>query len=126
MAQAFYPDLKFSAAVLPGIRQLRLSPAMAIDRRGRLIDGALDRAVASNGWAHIELPTAPALTADPEIIDLITRLVDRLAQRGPRIRCEIQTSWRDLPGGRIAVGVSHNDQKDILRSGVSPPWGIQK
>ncbi len=115
VAQAFYPDLQFSAAVLPDVRGLRLSPAIAIDRRGRLIDGALNRA-ASNGWAHIELPTAPALTADPEIIDLITGLVDRLAQRGPQIRCEIQSAWRDLQGGRIAVGVSHNDQKDILRS----------
>jgi hypothetical protein len=115
VAQAFYPDLQFSAAILPDVRGLRLSPAIAIDRRGRLIDGALNRA-ASNGWAHLELPTAPALTADPEIIDLITGLVDRLAQRGPQIRCEIQSAWRDLPGGRIAVGVSHNDQKDILRS----------
>lgn len=115
VAQAFYPDLQFSAAVLPGIREIRLSPAIAIDRRGRLIDGALDRA-ATNGWAHIELPTTPALTADPEIIDLITGLVDRLAERGPRIRCEMQTAWRDLPARRVAIGVSHNEQKDILRS----------
>ena len=75
VAQAFYPDLQFSAAVLPGVRELRISPAISVDCRGRLIDGALDRA-AANGWAHIELPTAPALTADPEIVDLITSLVD--------------------------------------------------
>ena len=77
-----------------------------------------DRA-AANGWAHDRpavCPTAPALTADPEIVDLITSMVDRLAQRGPRIRCELQTTWRDLPSQRVAVGVSHNDQKDILRS----------
>lgn len=115
VAQAFYPDLQFSAAVLPGVRELSLSRAMTISPRGRLIDGALDRA-ATNGWAHIELPTAPVLTADPEILDLITSLVDRLIQRGPRVRCEMQPQWRPLPGNRLAVGVSHNDQKDILRS----------
>ena len=115
IAQAFYPNLKFSAAVMPGVRQLRFSPAISSDRSGRLIDRALEQASAS-GSAHIELPTAPSLTADPEIIDLIADMIDRLAQRGPRIRCELQNAWHDLAGARVAVGVSHNDQKDVLRS----------
>jgi len=115
VAQAFYPDLRFSAAVMPGVRQLRLSPAISNEPRGRLIDRALDGAC-KNGWAHVELPTAPSLTADPEIIDLIAGTVDRLAQRGPKTRCESKTTWSDLPGARVAVGVSHNDQKDLLRS----------
>jgi hypothetical protein len=55
------------------------------------------------------------LTADPEIVDSICELVARLAQRRPQVRCERSASWTDLDPRRIAVGVSHNDQKDILR-----------
>lgn len=115
VAQAFYPNLPFSAAVLPGVRQLRLSPAIATTPRGKLIDRALDSA-AANGWAHVELPAAPAVSADPELIELIASVVDRLAQRGPRVRCEIAPAWSGLRPERVAVGVSHNTQKDILRS----------
>src|SRR5262249_51072036 len=115
VVQSFYPDLPFKAAVLPGVRELRLTPAMAIRSREKLIDRALDNA-AAGGRAHVELPPAPVLTADPEMIDFMSAMVGRLAQRGPRIRCETQRQWRDLPGNRVAIGVSHNDQKDLLRS----------
>lgn len=33
-----------------------------------------------------------------------------------RTRCERLLSWTDVAPQRIAVGVSHNDRKDILRS----------
>lgn len=115
VVQCFYPDLPFSAAVLPGVRELRLLPAVSRGARNRLIDQLLDSA-ARRGWVHLELPQAPVLTTDPEIVDLICGLIDRLAQRNPRTRCERILSWTDLNPQRIAVGVSHNDQKDILRA----------
>jgi AAA domain len=43
------------------------------------------------------------------------RLVDRLFSRGPKVRCEITPAWQDLPRRRLAVGVSHNEQKDLVR-----------
>ena len=115
VAQCFYPDLPFSAAVLPGVRQLRLLPAVSRGARNRLIDQLLESAT-QRGWVHLELPQAPVLTTDPEIVDLICSLIDRLAQRNARTRCERVLSWTDVSPQRIAVGVSHNDQKDILRA----------
>ena len=115
VAQSFYPDLLFRAAVLPEVRELRLLPSVSRRGQGRLVDAALDRA-ARSGWAHVELPEAPVLTTDPDVVRLISDLVDRLGQRGARVRCELNTDWRALDPGRIAVVVSHNDQKDILRA----------
>ena len=115
VARAFYPDLAFEAAVLPGVRKLRLLPSGTAQRRTRLVDRTLDLA-SSTGWAHIELPAAPVLAVDPEMIGFISALIERLFRRGPRARCERHPSWTDLVPGRVAVGVSHNDQKDLLRA----------
>jgi hypothetical protein len=115
VARSFYPDLPFSAALLPSTRALRLAPGSASDRRERLLDKALDHA-ADTGWAHIELPDAPVLTADPEILGLIGNLVERIRRRNARVRCERQQGWKELSPSRIAIGVSHNDQKDLLRA----------
>ncbi len=48
-------------------------------------------------------------------MEVLTTLVARLLGRGPRVRCERQTTPTDLRPGQVAVGVSHNDQKDRLR-----------
>jgi hypothetical protein len=113
--QSFYPDLPFASAVLPEVRQLRLVSTVAGSRRNRLIDAMLDGA-ARRGWVHVELPQAPVLTTDPEIVNLICEFVDRLAQRRPQTRCEQVSSWTEVPARGIAIGVSHNEQKDILRA----------
>lgn len=114
VARAFYPGHQFGAAVLPGIRQLRLVRGVARTRRGRAVDQALDLA-ARAGWAHLELPDAPVLTADPQTVELLAALAARLFERGPQVRCEQQPAWQPLQPRRVAVGVSHNDQKDLLR-----------
>jgi hypothetical protein len=115
LARAFYPAAhQFDAAVLPGIRQMRLLPMVASSRRQRILDHALDLA-ATDGWAHLELPDVAVLLADPETAAVIVELVQRLLQRGPEVRCERVPGGRPLTPGRIAVGVSHNDQKDLLR-----------
>jgi len=114
VARAFYPGHPFDAAVLPDARQLRLLPTVAQDARTQLLDRSLDLA-AHEGWAHIELPDAPVLTADPETIELIVDLLSRLAQRAPHVRCEQTPKLTAISAGRIAVGVSHNDQSDQLR-----------
>jgi AAA domain len=115
VARAFYPSAyRFDAAVLPGVRQLTLQSAIAGSRHLRLLDHALNLA-AADGWAHLELPDTAALLADPETAGVIVELVQRLLHRGPQLRCEQERSWQPLRPSRVAVGVSHNDQKDLMR-----------
>ena len=114
VARLFYPDLHFSAAVLPGVRELRLGKG---GRPSRRLDSVLDMAAAT-GWAHVELPRAPVLQADPEAVELIARLVERLFERDPAARCERRPTPATLVPAQVAVGVSHNDQKDNVRAAL--------
>jgi len=111
IARVFYPSIEFGAAVKPGTRQLRL----AATPKPILADVVLDMA-ADRGWAHLELADAITVSADPDIIKQIVRIVARLRERAAKVRCERFTSWT---APRIAVGVSHNDQKDQLRSALA-------
>ena len=115
LARGFYPGHDFEAAVLPGVRQLRVMPAVASDPRTRVLDRVIDLA-ADAGWAHLELPQAPVLTADPATITTIVDIVRRISQRGPKICGEYTSNFVALRPSQIAVGVSHNDQKDHLRA----------
>lgn len=51
------------------------------------------------GWAHIELPDVPVLTADPEIIRLIGNLVERIRTGHARVRCERNTNLEGTASG---------------------------
>jgi hypothetical protein len=115
IVRAFYPGHSFDAAVLPGVRQLRVMPALASDPMTGALDQTIETAAAA-GWAHLELPQAPVLTADPETISAIVALVRRLSQRGPEIAGEYTRGFTPLQPNQIACGVSHNDQKDYLRA----------
>jgi hypothetical protein len=113
LARAFYQGLDFEAAVLPGVRRLQLGTGPA-KRANKTEDAALDHA-SEHGWAHLELPAAAVVAADEETIALIVRLARRLVERGPTVRCENQKKPTPLHQSQIAVAVSHNDQKDLLR-----------
>jgi len=114
--RCFYPpEHRFDAAVLPGVRRMRLQKAVAPTQRLRRIDTALELA-AGDGWAHLELPDAAVLTCDPDTIALIVECVQRLRDRGPQLRCERNSRWHNLAPERIAIGVCHNDQKDLMRA----------
>jgi len=114
MARAFYrADHHFDAAVLPEVRQLRLDPAQG--RRTAAVDRALDEAAAS-GWAHLTLPGSALVSADPDTARLIVDLIERLFGRSPTTECEDRSTPVALDPRRVAVGVSHNDQKDLLRA----------
>ncbi len=114
IARLFYPDLSFAPAVLPDVRELRLRTATATDPKLRKLDEALDLA-GREGWAHVELPREAVLQADPKAVDLLARLVRRLFDRGPEVRCEREPRLGRLRPEQVAVGVSHNDQKDFVR-----------
>jgi hypothetical protein len=115
LVRDFYPGHSFDAAVLAGVRELRLMPGVARDTRTRALDRAIETA-ATSGWSHLELPDADVLTADPATIETIASLVRRLSERGPEIRGEYTSGFEPLRPEQIAVGVSHNDQKDYLRA----------
>jgi AAA domain len=116
VARAFYPDEHhFEAAVGDGARELRLHTRTAGDTRTDALDRVLDVA-ATEGWAHLELPATEVLVCDPETVKVICDLVSRLVARSPVVRCERHPKPVPLEPNRIAVGVSHNDQKDLLRA----------
>lgn len=116
IAKLFYSrDHVFGAAVGDGVRQMKLGRAIAVSSRDRALDEALSRA-AGAGWAHIELPARQTLVCDPETAHTIVDLIVRLRARIPRLTCERHPQGTDLASERIAVGVSHNDQKAMMRS----------
>jgi hypothetical protein len=51
-------------------------------------------------------------------VDLIVTLLGRLFGRDPRVRCERDPAPAPLAPERVAVGVSHNDQKGLLRAAL--------
>ena len=58
------------------------------------------------------------LQADPEAVELIAQLVERLFERDPAARCERRPTPATLVPAQVAVGVSHNDQKDNVRAAL--------
>lgn len=115
MARCFYPGHPFGAAVLPGVRSLRLTRPGPGSQALAPVDAALDEA-ARSGWAHVTLPGAPVLSADPATAVLIRELVHRLLARSAQVTCENRSGLAGLLPSEIAVGVPHNDQKDLLRA----------
>lgn len=117
VVEAFYPGHSFRAWTLPGVRRTKLVPAVGRGATARL-DAALERA-ASQGWAWLRLPGTPVLTADPATIDVIVNLIKRLRDRFPEVASErTEGKWEPLPPSRLAVAVSHNDQKDFMRAAL--------
>jgi hypothetical protein len=113
VARAFYPGHHFDAAVLPGVRELRLGTAG--DKRANAVEDAVLETAAEHGWAHLELPATAVVAADPETIETIVRLIRRLLARSPKTRCENIKRTKALPASEIAVAVSHRDQRSLLR-----------
>jgi hypothetical protein len=118
VAQLFYPNLRFRAAVRPGVREFRLPGPLSLNPLLRKLDRALAMA-AREGWAHLQLPRALVLQADPRTVELIAALVARLFERGPSLCCERSLRPAELPPERVAVGVAHNDQKEFLRAALA-------
>lgn len=116
IAKHFYPrDHSFGAAVADGVRQMKLVRAIANNPRDRALDEGLSLA-AREGWAYLELSARQTLVSDPETAQLIVDLVTRLLSRTPRLVCERQPAGTALNPDRIAIGVSHNDQKGMVRT----------
>lgn len=115
-ARSFYsPEHEFEAAVPAGVRTLEFATRLQHDPRQRELDAIL-RSAASAGWAHLELPAAPALPSDPDLVDLAADLVATALAPDMHaiVECE-RHGRRALTPDRIAVGASHREQVRALR-----------
>ena len=115
VARAFYPpEHDFEAAVADGVRELRLRSRPAPTRGPRRSTSARSRRRGRVG--ALELPAAQVLTCDPDTVQLICDVVARLAARSATGALRAAPRPVALELERVAVGVSHNDQKDLLRA----------
>lgn len=116
VVRSFYPEHNVNAAVLPGVRQLSLENASrtANVAEYHLIDAVLEQGK-NRGFVHLELPDIPVIQTDSEAIAVIGQLTQRLLERQPTVRCERYPDGRPLTTTDIAVVVSHNNQKALLR-----------
>lgn len=115
VAKYFYPaDHTFGPAVADGVRTMKLGSATAVSARDKVLDKVLAEA-AQHGWAYLEMPALQTLVADPDTAALIVDLIDRLRRRTCMLTCERQSTAAPLAAERIAVAVSHNDQKSMVR-----------
>lgn len=116
IARHFYPaDHQFGAAVADGVRTMKLGLATAGSARDKVLDQGLVLA-AQNGWAYLEQPAFQTLVADPDTAQLIVDLIARLRHRTCNLACEHHPKGTPLVAERIAVAVSHNDQKAMVRA----------
>lgn len=111
IARAFYPMLPFDSVATVGDRRL------VFDKRGvGSASDALDHA-AGEGWTFRQLPSGRVTQADPAVVDAITDLVATLFSRRPRTVDE--EGDRPLEQHRVAVGVSHRDQRHAVAAALA-------
>jgi hypothetical protein len=116
IAKYFYPsDHAFGPAVADGVRELTVGRAIALNSRDRALDEGISLA-ANKGWTYLELPARQTLVCDPETAQVIVDLVARLCARTPRLTCERHPNGTHLVTGRIAIGVSQNNQKAMVQA----------
>lgn len=111
ISDAFY-KIQFTAGTLPQQRRLRrrVTPLHC----GRAAD-AVNMAV-RHGWAYLELDNLPMPQTDPQAIEEIVRIVRAILEAD--ITIEDEHGSRSLQPDDIAVGVTHRDQRDHVRTAL--------
>lgn len=116
LAKHFYSaDHHFGAAIAGGVRKMKLGPATAVSMSEKILDKGLALA-AQSGWAYLELPALQTMVADPEAAQLIVDLIARLLHSTCELKCERHPTGTPLAAERIAIAVSHNDQRAMVRA----------
>lgn len=111
VSDAFY-EIPFAAGTQPQERRIRRGVTPL--HRGRAADAI--NSASRYGWAYLELDNLPMPQTDPEAIEAIVNVVTELLEAD--ITIEDEYGIRGLRPGDIAVGVTHRDQRDHVRTGL--------
>ncbi len=111
VSEAFY-NIPFTAGSSPQDRLLRLGVTPLRTRRAThaVISAARD------GWAYLELDDLPMPQTDPEAVETIVDIIRALLESDIVVADENGT--RHLRARDIAVGVTHRDQRDHVRTAI--------
>jgi hypothetical protein len=113
VSEAFYPYTPFRSGTGPGERVLRFEDAREHDA----YDAAVDVA-ATSGWGLLELPARFTAAADEEAVRAVATLAARLLARGGMSFGERSVDGVRLDASRIAIGVSHREQRSRVESAL--------
>jgi hypothetical protein len=111
ISDAFY-EIPFTAGTHP--QQRRLRRGVTPLHRGRAADAV--RSATRDGWAYFELDDLPMPQTDPEAVATIVDIIKELLATDLTVEDEYGT--RGLQPSDIAVGVTHRDQRDHVRTGL--------
>lgn len=111
VSDAFY-DIPFTAGTQPHQRRLRggVTPL----HRGRSVEAV--NSATHRGWAYLELDDLIMPRTDPEVVSTIIEVVEELVRADITVTDESGT--RPLQPGKVAVGVTHRDQRDHVRTAL--------
>ncbi|MEU0933211.1 MULTISPECIES: AAA domain-containing protein [unclassified Embleya] len=113
VSEAFYPFTPFRSGTGPGERLLHFGAAVEHDA----YDAAVDVA-AKSGWGLLELPARFTAAADEEAVRAVATLAARLLARGGTTIGERTPDGVPLDASRIAIGVSHREQRARIESAL--------
>ncbi|MGN6814972.1 MAG: AAA domain-containing protein [Solirubrobacterales bacterium] len=111
ISDAFY-EIPFSAGTRSEQRRLQRGVIPLHRRRGA---DAVDSA-ARHGWAYIELDDLLMPQTDPDAIEAIVEVVEETLEAD--ITIEDEHGSRGLRPSDVAVGVTHRDQREQLRTAL--------
>lgn len=111
ISDAFY-EIPFAAGTEQ--HQRRLHRGVPRLHGGRASDAVT--MAARHGWAFLELDDVPMPQTDPDAVTAIVDIVEELISAG--ITIEDEHGTRHLVPGDIAVGVTHRDQRDHVRTAL--------
>jgi hypothetical protein len=111
ISDAFY-DVPFAAGTHPQDRRIRRGVTPL--HRGRVADTV--NTATRTGWAYLELDDMPMPQADPGVVEAIVDVVKGLIEAD--LTVEDERGTRRLQPSNIAVGVTHRDQRDHVRTGL--------
>lgn len=112
VSEAFYPYTPFRSGTERPDRVLRFEKAERDDPYDAVVDVA-----AESGWGLLELPSAYTLPSDDETVRTVAELAARvLARKGTAVS---ERGENVLDAGRIAVGVSHREQRSRVEAALA-------
>ena len=111
ISDAFY-EIPFTAGTRPHQRHLRRGVTPL--HRGRAGDAV--NTAARDGWAYLELDDVPMPQTDPDAVAAIVDVVEELINSDISIEDEYGT--REMLPSDVAVGVTHRDQRDHVRTAL--------